>query len=433
MQDLPKELSSVFLTFNTVVSDLSNQKLVLGETLSSLEITKAPLSVRESELLSLREAFSKLEDQKTSLDLQLGSTLERAAELDKRVAEFQETVNERGLLLRSTEYELENLKSEHSTTSFERVSLKGKVKELEKSLLEASGDRSLLREQLAHQTDERDQLAKAYEALSTDASQTRHKALASSGELDEQRVKFVKLETEWQSVVAENRSLREALVNAENLQAKTAHTYDSKLGALSSRLRVSEKLLEQSRAEARKLSEEQLVAYTQLRELEEMPAKLSTVVRNLDQNKKRLKDYEAEKERLMSKAAELTEKVLSKDRLNAQAAERITSLQDMISRFQTERDRRESEFKKEIEARDEALAKERVERAYTEGVLETARRDRSQLHQPIVALRARANNSAPDEEMEQVTHNLEGIDDLKSMLRENDSGVLNLRTSRRAK
>ena len=202
---------------------------------------------------------------------------------------------------------------------------------------------------------------------------------------------------------------------------------------MNSRLRVSEELLTQSRTEARKLSEDQLVSYKRIRELEDMPAKLAEATRNLDQNIKWLKDAEGENERLITKAAELSEKIQTKDRLNAQAAERISSLQETVSRLHKDRDRREAELKKEIEIRDEALAKERTERAYTEGVLETARRDRAQLHQTIVALRARATSTAANQAAPSIIEYLDDLDDLKTMLRDSDPDVVSLRNPKTVK
>jgi hypothetical protein len=98
-----------------------------------------------------------------------------------------------------------------------------------------------------------------------------------------------------------------------------------------------------------------------------------------------------------------------------------------------DRDRREAELKKEIETRDEALAKERTERAYTEGVLETARRDRAQLHQTIVALRARATNTATASTPTSLIEYLDDLDDLKTMLRDSDPDVVSLRSPKNPK
>ena len=433
VQLLPKELSSVFLTFNNVSSNLSAQKRVLDEALSGLEVTKTALSLRETELLLMRDALTKAEEMTASLDQRLSATQERAFKAEKRVEEFQDVINERGLLIRTKDYELDNLKAEYAATSFDLANAREKIKETEKSYFDANIEKIALREQLAHQSDERDQITRAYEALGNDANQSRREALALSAEIDDMRSKYAKLDAEAQAASAESRALREALINAENLQAQTTHSYDSKLGALNSRLRVSEELLSQSRLEARKLSEEQLSTYKRLRELEDVPAKLAEASRNLDQHMKWLKDSEGENERLTSKASELNEKVQLKDRLNSQAAERISTLQDTLSRLHKDRDRREAELKKELEIRDEALAKERTERAYTEGVLETARRDRAQLHQTIVALRARATNTAPNAAAPSIIDYLDDLDDLKTMLRDSDPDVVSLRAPKNPK
>lgn len=433
VQLLPKELSSVFLTFNSVASNMSAQKRLLDEALSGLDLTKTALSLRETELLMVRDALTKSEEKTSTLELRLAALQERASKLEKRVEELQDTITERGLQIRSKDYELENLKAELSTASFDLMNTREKLKETEKAYLEGNSEKILLREQLAHQSDERDQLGKAYDALTIDASQSRREALALSAELDNFRAKYSKLDSESQVVFAEGRALREALINAENLYAQSTHSYDSKVAALNSRLRVSEELLGQSRAEARKLSEEQLSTYKRLRELEEMPAKLAEASRNLDQHMKWLKDSESENERLTTKATELNEKLQSKDRLNSQAAERIATLQDQLSRLHKDRDRRETELKKEIENRDEAISKERTERAYTEGVLETARRDRAQLHQTIVALRARATNTPPSSAAPSIIEYLDDLDDLKTMLRDSDPDVVSLRGPKSSK
>jgi chromosome segregation ATPase len=433
VQLLPKELSSVFLTFNSVAANMSAQRRLLDEALSGLDLTKTALSLRETEILYVRDALSKSEENAASLGQKLTIVQERATKFEKRIEELQDTITERGLLIRSKDYQLENLQTEFDTASFELASVREKLKDLEKVFMEGNNERILLREELAHQSNEREQLAKSYEALTVDANQSRRDALAFSSEIDELRGKYSKLDAEAQLVFADSRALRDALLNAENLQAQTVHSYDSKLGAMSSRLRVSEELLTQSRTEARKLSEDQLANYKRIRELEDLPAKLADATRNLDQNTKWLKDSEGENERLMAKAAELAEKLQSKDRLNTQAAERINTLQETVSRLHKDRDRREAELKKEIETRDEALAKERTERAYTEGVLETARRDRAQLHQTIVALRARATNTATASTPTSLIEYLDDLDDLKTMLRDSDPDVVSLRSPKNPK
>jgi len=428
VQMLPQELSSVFLTFNTVAGGLSAQRRLLDEANTSLDATRIALSNRETEIVHLRDGLSGSEEKVTELTGIVAELRDRCGQLEERVQDLGEDLNERGLQIRSKDYSIEQVQSEGETLRSELNGAREKLKEQEKALLEAASEKILLREQLAHQVDERDQLAKAFEALSAEANQLRRQLLASSAEMDGQRSKFGKLDAEAQVVFAESKALREALINAETLHVQSVQTYESKVAALNSRLRVSEELLSQSRSEARKLSEEQLMSYKRIRELEDLPARLSESNRNLETNLRMLKDAQTDNDKLRTKIADVSEKLVSKDRLNQQAAERIGSLQESLSRRQKERETREAELRKQIEAREETIAKERTERAYVEGVLETARRDRSQLHKTIVELRARMTTSSTSVTANQSLDEYIGeIDDLKSMLRETDQGVVNLR------
>ncbi|MFZ9501176.1 MAG: hypothetical protein ACO27F_06355 [Beijerinckiaceae bacterium] len=427
VQLLPQELSSVFLTFNTVAGNLAVQRRLVDEANTSLDATRIALSNRETEIVHLRDGLSASEQKVTELTGIVVDLRDRCAQLEERVEELLDDVNERGLQIRSKGYEVEQLQAEVDGLKNDLMGAREKLKEQERALLEAASEKILLREQLAHQVDERDQLAKSYEALNVEANQIRRQALATSSELDDLRSKYGKLDAEAQVVFSESKALREALINAETLHAQSVQTYESKVAALNSRLRVSEELLSQSRSEARKLSEEQLASYKRIRELEEIPGKLADVNRSLELNVRSLKEAQAENEKLRAKASDLNEKIVAKDRLNNQAAERIGSLQETLARFHKERDAREAELRKQIEAREEAIAKERTERAYIEGVLETARRDRAQLHKTIVELRARMTTSSAPATNQSMTDYLEDFDDLKSLLRESDQGVVNLR------
>jgi chromosome segregation ATPase len=428
VQLLPQELSSVFLNFNTVAGNLAVQRRLLDETNTSLDATRMALANRETEIVHLRDGLAGSEQKVTELTGLVNELRDRCGQLEERVEDLLDTVNENALQIRSKDYALEQLQAEAESQRNELNAARDKLKEQEKALLEAASDRILLREQLAHQVDERDQLAKAFETLNVEANQIRRQALATSAELDDLRSKFGKLDAEAQVVFTESKALREALINAETLHAQSVQTYESKVAALNSRLRVSEELLSQSRAEARKLSEEQLVSYKRIRELEDLPAKLSEANRNVDSNLRMLKDAQLDNDKLRTKVADLSEKLVTKDRLNQQAAERIGSLQESLARLQKERESREAELRKQIEAREEIISKERTERAYIEGVLETARRDRSQLHKTIVELRARMTSASTSAVANQsLDEYLEDMDDLKSMLRESDQGVVNLR------
>ena len=268
VQLLPQELSSVFLTFNTVAGNLAVQRRLLDETNTSLDATRMALSNRETEIVHLRDGLAGSEQKVTELTGVVGELRDRCGQLEERVEDLLETLNENALQLRSKDYALEQLQAEADSQRNELNAARDKLREQEKALLEAASDRILLREQLAHQVDERDQLAKSFETLNIEANQIRRQALATSAELDDLRSKFGKLDAEAQVVFTESKALREALINAETLHAQSVQTYESKVAALNSRLRVSEELLSQSRAEARKLSEEQLVSYKRIRELE---------------------------------------------------------------------------------------------------------------------------------------------------------------------
>jgi chromosome segregation ATPase len=428
VQLLPQELSSVFLNFNTVAGNLAVQRRLLDETNTSLDATRMALSNREAEIVHLRDGLSGSEQKITELTGLVGELRDRCGQLEDRIEDLLDTNNEKALQLRSKDYAIEQLQAEVESLRNELNAARDKLKEQEKALLEAASDKILLREQLAHQVDERDQLAKSFEALNVEANQMRRQALATSAELDDLRSKFGKLDAEAQVVFTESKALREALINAETLHAQSVQTYESKVAAMNSRLRVSEELLSQSRAEARKLSEEQLASYKRVRELEDLPAKLSESNRNVESNLRMLKEAQLDNDKLRTKIADLNEKLVTKDRLNQQAAERIGSLQESLSRSQKERETREGELRKQIEAREETIAKERTERAYIEGVLETARRDRSQLHKTIVELRARMTSASTSAVVNQsMDEYLEDMDDLKSMLRESEQGVVNLR------
>ena len=83
------------------------------------------------------------------------------------------------------------------------------------------------------------------------------------------------LETDQVALQAENESLRGAVANAEARAEQIRSSYEIKIEALNSRIRVSEQLLVQSRDEIRRLSDEQVRFSEQGREIESLQARLS--------------------------------------------------------------------------------------------------------------------------------------------------------------
>jgi chromosome segregation ATPase len=449
IQPLTNELSSVFEDFQKVVQELHTTAGQLEELKANYE---AQRQFSDAQGIEIQSLYSKLEDVQQDNERLLTDNLASAQNYSVLEEQFRITrdqLGEKSAHLRSREFEIENLKNENEVLT-EEVNRQGeKLREASRNVAELQDERRALNDRFAQKSEELAQITKAMEELSQQATALKKQVLEASAAADKARSRLRVVETEQVNVLAENESLRSAVAGAEARTEQTRTSFEIKIEALNSRIRVSDQLLSQSREEIRRLSEEQLGSLARIRELEALQGKVSEANEEVARVTRRSEDAERMVSSLSEKNAALFSKLQSAEELNKQAAARIESLQKSMHRFEKESETRYNALQARVNQLTEALSKEQIERSFVEGALEVARRDRAQLQQTIVDLKgtnngngnAGSNGNAPanrEPENIVVMDNMKStvqreIDEIMTDLRRSHTDVPKLRRTRKAK
>lgn len=434
IEPLTNELSAVFLDFQKVVQELQATAGQLEETRAALD---AQRQITESQSIEIQSLLTKQEEMRKDNERLLSDNIIAAQNyslLEEQFRNTREQLGEKQAHLRSREFELENLRNENEVLTENLGRISDKLRDAERSISELQDDRRMLRDKAAQQGDEIASLTKSTEELSLQATNLKRQVLESSAAADRARSRIRLLETDQAALQSENETLRGSLVNNEARTEQMRASYEMKIEALGSRIRVSDQLLSQSRDEIRRLSDEQNTMQSRMRDLETLPGKVADAYDDATQAVRRAEDSEKAVALAQAKNAELFAKLQNAEELNKQAATRIESLQNTILRFEADAETRMGSMQARINQLAESLNKEQIERSFVEGALEAARRDRAQLQQSIVELKGNGNSQQPAEvgaqasNGETVKTTLEReLDEIKSDLRRSHTDVPKLR------
>jgi chromosome segregation ATPase len=440
IEPLTNELSAVFTDFQKVVGELQQTTGLLEETRAKLD---AQRQLSETQSLEIQALFIKLEEVRKDNERLLNDNVTGAQNysvLDEQFRATRDQLSEKITTLRSREFELENVKNENEVLQEDLGRSMLRTREAEMSVTELQDEKRNLNDKIAQQGDEVLSLSRSVDDLTQQTMLLKKQVLEASASADKYRTRIRLLETDQVALQAENESLRGAVANAEARAEQIRSSYEIKIEALNSRIRVSEQLLVQSRDEIRRLSDEQVRYSEQGREIESLQARVSEITADSNIAQRRAEDAERALSLANQRNGDLFGKLQSAEELNRQAASRIDSMQSTILRFESESELRINTLQARINQLTESLNKEQIERGFVEGALEAARRDRVQMQQTIFELKSgnSGNNNASEPGPQLAVDNAKStlekeLDEIKSDLMRSHTEVPTLRSRAKAK
>ena len=193
------------------------------------------------------------------------------------------------------------------------------------------------------------------------------------------RINVEQLQAEVAQLKESDRILRLAAEEERTRRETEGSAYESKLFAMRSRSELVERLLEKAREELRALVDasrrvEQLTA-----RLNQSEESLASARNELVKTKDEVMSLQASRDALSLRVDEFARKLTEQEAENQRIiAEKLDQKRDMefaIAAHQKD----EKKLQAQIRSLEDQLLKEKSERAYAEGALDTARRDRLQL------------------------------------------------------
>jgi crescentin len=216
------------------------------------------------------------------------------------------------------------------------------------------------------------------------------------------RARLEQMENGLAAAEAERKKLSAALDEANERRQSECYALNLKLEATRSRAATAEKLLAEvrqnlsGRTEEIRASERKVVdATVALNAHEKKIERLSALREAQDRHKQELEQSHAT---LTERSNSLVETVKAREASLAHAEDKIKLLANRLEQLELDMATTRAKTEKRIEDLNAAVQRERMERAVTEGALETTRRDYARLQRELLAERAsRQRNPDIDE------------------------------------
>ena len=354
--------------------------------------------------LKLQEKSIEFED--VSKNLQQEIALNRAKQarcnsLEIQLRRSQTELKDSNLRLKDMERELAIHKSDARAMEQEVDRLTQRLKVLDKAYNDACEERRTAREKLLFETEERLKVAKLNEEVNISLAQAKRSHAEAQSEIEQQRQREAELEAQLKKAHADNNDAQEALRASQNNQETSLAAARMKIEGMNSRLKLMEQLLEKAREEGRNMLDERLAFDETAHRLQATETALSDMRAEQKQMLTKLGDMEQSRNALIERAGELLAQVQEKQLLNEQTEARVKTLQDRIYQIEDTHKSEIKIFTDQIKQLSDDLAAERNSKAFIEGALQTARKDRTQLQTKIMELKkaeGEKSAAAQDEE-----------------------------------
>jgi crescentin len=381
------ETESLFREFGMIALKLQ-EKTIEFEDISKNYHQEVTLNrAKQIEIDKLIRSRGELEKEINTLTPAKAAMEARSNSLEVQLRKSQTELKDSTLRLKDVERELAIHKSDSRALEQEVDRLTQRLKSLDKAYNDACEERRAAREKLLLETEERLKVVKLNEEANLSLAQAKRNYNDALSEIEQQKLRIAELDSQIQKAQAENNDAQEVLRTNQNAHETSLAAAKMKIEGMNSRLKLMEQLLEKSREEGRNMLDERLAFDETAHRLQATETAMSQMRTEHKQMLTKVGDLEQSRNALIDRAGELLAQVQEKHLLNDQAEARIKSLQDRI--FQIE-DSHKSEIKiftDQIRQLSDDLAAERNSKAFIEGALQTARKDRTQLQTKITELK----------------------------------------------
>lgn len=395
------ETESLFREFGSIALKLQEKSIEFEDVSKNLQQEIALNRAKQAEIDKLLQSRGDLEKEINTLAPAKSAFEARCNSLEIQLRRSQTELKDSNLRLKDMERELAIHKSDARAMEQEVDRLTQRLKVLDKAYNDACEERRTAREKLLFETEERLKVAKLNEEVNISLAQAKRSHAEAQSEIEQQRQRVPELEAQLKKAHADNNDAQEALRASQNNQETSLAAARMKIEGMNSRLKLMEQLLEKAREEGRNMLDERLAFDETAHRLQATETALSDMRAEQKQMLTKLGDMEQSRNALIERAGELLAQVQEKQLLNEQTEARVKTLQDRIYQIEDTHKSEIKIFTDQIKQLSDDLAAERNSKAFIEGALQTARKDRTQLQTKIMELKkaeGEKSAAAQDEE-----------------------------------
>ena len=389
---LVSPVSKALRDFETEKADKINLQAALSNTRTAYgklrnEVTdlekRATKSEREAE--QLRKDLSFAENAAKALETVRGELAVDIAQRRAQIADLEGRLNQEAVETRALRDENERLKNRQAT--------------LDKHVVQVEAEVNMLRQKLVLADDEKRALQTAYEKSAADVQRLARKLAETENTLTATHSRLRNTENSLAEITSERGRLSAALEESNERHGGELTKQQMRFDALQARSNATDRLLTEARENLSAGSENTRVLERRLSETilerDALATRVSAVEADLMQRDGGLRDVENARTALLERAGALAKAYNTKEAELGQAQEAVQTLTDQVTFLQDEARTRTHNTEKLIDDLNEALRREKVERAVVEGALEAARKDFSRLMRELMALEQQRNAREP--------------------------------------
>jgi crescentin len=413
-------LRNLLLNANHKISELDSIKDAVGKlvapvskALRDFETEKADKINLQAALSNTRTAYGKLRNEVTDLEKKASAAEREADQLRKdltfaeNAAKALETVRgelsveiaQRRAQITDLEGRLGQEAVETKALRDENERLKSRQITVDKHVVQVEAEINGLRQKLVLAEDEKRALQTAYEKSASDVQRLARKLAETENTLSATHSRLRNVENSLAEMTSERGRLSAALEEATERHAGELTKQQMRFDALTARSNATDRLLTEAREHLAARSEDVRMLDRRLSEItlerDTLATRLSTTETELLQRDGSLHDVENARTALLERAGALAKAYNTKEAELAQAQEALQALLDKVTFLEDEARTKTLSTEKQIDELNEALRREKVERAVVEGALEAARKDFSRLMRELMALEQQRNAREP--------------------------------------
>jgi crescentin len=364
---------------------LSNTRTAYGKLRNEVTDLEKRATKAEREAEQLRKDLTFAENAAKALETVRGELAVDIAQRRAQIADLEGRLNQEGVETRALRDENERLKARQAT--------------VDKHVVQVESEINTLRQKLVLAEDEKRALQTAYEKSAADVQRLARKLAETESTLTATHARLRNTENSLAEVTSERGRLSAALEESKERHGGELTKQQMRFDALQARSNATDRLLTEARenlsagAENTRVLERRLSEATLERDT--LATRLSAVEADLIQRDGGLRDVENARVALLERAGALAKAYNTKEAELGQAQEALQGLLDKVTFLEDEARNRSQSNEKQIDELNEALRREKVERAVVEGALEAARKDFSRLMRELMALEQQRNAREP--------------------------------------
>jgi crescentin len=385
----------------------------VSKALREFETEKADKINLQAALSNTRTAYGKLRNEVTELEKKAAAAEREAEQLRKDLAfaenaakaletvrgELTIEVAQRRAQITDLEGRLGQEAVETKALRDDNERLKSRQVTVDKHVVQVEAEINGLRQKLVLAEDEKRALQTAFEKSAADVQRLARKLAETENTLSATHSRLRNTENSLAEMTSERGRLSAALEEATERHAGELTKQQMRFDALTARGNATDRLLTEARDHLAASSEnirmlERRLSETTL-ERDTLATRVSTMETEAMQRDGSLRDVENARTALLERAGALAKAYNTKEAELAQAQESLQAMTDKVAFLEDEARSKTQGTEKQIDELNEALRREKVERAVVEGALEAARKDFSRLMRELMALEQQRNAREP--------------------------------------